>query len=110
MSNRTSTIHHHATSRYSGHHADHDLLQEAENLLSRLEKSSGGDHAALADKVRHALEAGKKGAASMREYVKNGVHTTEATIKERPWTSVGVAAAAGVGIGLLIGLLSRRND
>jgi len=109
MSDRTSTIHHHAS---SANHGDHDkLLTDAENILERLAGGKGGEKAeAIASKIRHAIDASKEKAANIREYVKNGVHHTEKTIQERPWTSVGVAAAAGLGIGLLIGLLSRRGD
>jgi len=109
MSNRTTTTHHSRQADSADH--SHDLHAEAEALLERLGKSNGGEEAkVLAAKVQDALEAGKEKAVKIREYLKAGVHSTEATIKERPWTSVGVAAAAGVGIGLLIGLLSRRGD
>ncbi len=82
----------------------------------RTSPSRHSTHAAVAngahtvvENANEALEALKEKTAHVRERVKDGLHTTESAIKDHPWMAVGVATAAGVGLGLLLGLFARRD-
>lgn len=69
---------------------------------------ANGAHA-MAENANQALETLKEKTAQVRERVKDGIHSTETAIQEHPWMAVGVATVAGVGLGLLVGLLARRD-
>ena len=94
-----------------------ELVAEAHSLLDRLSHSKLGEEAKiLAAKLRDGVETLKTKSAEAvdvikaksieaQKQVKVGVEKTEEAIKDHPWTAVGVA----VGVGVVIGLLIRRD-
>jgi ElaB/YqjD/DUF883 family membrane-anchored ribosome-binding protein len=81
-------------------------IQLLNTMHSRTKTHNGG---ALETDAENALETLKEKAAHMQERIKTGVASTETTIREHPWTSIGVAAGVGVSLGLVLGLLMRRD-
>jgi len=82
-----------STSKSVHPHRNHEIMAEADGLLSRLSHSSLGEEAkALAEKLRETVDILKEDA---RKQIKSGVASTEGAIKRHPWISVGAAAGTG---------------
>jgi ElaB/YqjD/DUF883 family membrane-anchored ribosome-binding protein len=85
------------------------VVRDTENLL----KATAGDASERAVKARaHAEESLHKARARMSELehdlaarTREAAHKTNAYVHDNPWPSIGVAAAVGLLVGLLI---SRR--
>jgi ElaB/YqjD/DUF883 family membrane-anchored ribosome-binding protein len=85
------------------------VVRDTENLL----KATAGDASERAAKARaHAEESLHKARARMSELehdlaarTREAAHKTNAYVHDNPWPSIGVAAAVGLLVGLLI---SRR--
>lgn len=54
------------------------------------------------DKLNHLLHDLGEKAGDSGKYLKKGVDQTEEQIKDHPWAAVGIAAGAGLLLGLLI--------
>jgi ElaB/YqjD/DUF883 family membrane-anchored ribosome-binding protein len=75
--------------------------QRLEGLYEKARQTRDKLNTLLADLGSKAGETGK----AVEVTVKDGIEQTEQKIKERPWTAVGIAAGAGI----LLGLLLNRN-
>lgn len=85
------------------------LLGDAEELLKVTTSDANEKVADARRRIEHRLEEGKKTLAETQTYLtektKEATEVAEGYMKENPWSAVGIA----VGVGLLLGLLSRRN-
>lgn len=85
------------------------LLQETEKLLNQADQAVGKDADALYARVASGLRDAKEKLVSAEkaavEKTKQAAKATDAYVHEHPWQAVGIAAAVGVLVGMLI---SRR--
>lgn len=83
------------------------VLADAEALLSATAGEHSGDFKALRERVQATLSQAKSGLidaqAAVADKAKVAAKATDAYVHENPWKSIGIAAGAGVLIGLLIG-------
>lgn len=83
------------------------VIQQAESWLSNVGARSGEDMRAVKEKFESTLDTAKtdlvKLQANMTARGKVAAQATDAYVKDNPWTSVGLGAAVGVMLGLLIG-------
>ncbi|PIQ31204.1 MAG: DUF883 domain-containing protein [Zetaproteobacteria bacterium CG02_land_8_20_14_3_00_50_9] len=85
------------------------VVADAEALLKATTNQGGHELTALRAKAEASLETAKARIAAEQEALfgsaKEAVKTTDLYVHENPWAAVGV----GVGLGLLVGLLSARR-
>jgi ElaB/YqjD/DUF883 family membrane-anchored ribosome-binding protein len=85
------------------------LLDDAEELLRATANDASEKVATSRRRIERRLEEGKKTLADAQVYLsektKEATDVAETYMKEYPWSAVGIA----VGVGLVLGLLSRRN-
>ncbi len=85
------------------------ILQETDKLLSEANLAVGKDADALYARVAAGLRDAKEKLVSVErtavEKAKQAAKATDGYVHEHPWQAVGVAAAVGILIGMLI---SRR--
>lgn len=85
------------------------LCDDAEELVRATANDAGEKVATARRRIEQRLEEGKKTLADAQSYLsektKEATDVAETYLKEYPWSAVGIA----VGIGLILGLLSRRN-
>jgi ElaB/YqjD/DUF883 family membrane-anchored ribosome-binding protein len=106
----TTTRHLAAPARNHDHrHAHHtEVAKEAHGLLDRLSHSAVGEEAKeMVTRLRDNLDSLKESAEAAQEQLQAGFHATERKIRQNPWTAVGLTAATGILLGLL---LARRRD
>lgn len=81
-------------------------LSDVEDLLKAATSATGESAAALREKAAEKLKAASAKLTKMQEAAllrgKQAARQTDDYVHANPWTAVGVAAAAGVLIGLLI--------
>jgi ElaB/YqjD/DUF883 family membrane-anchored ribosome-binding protein len=86
------------------------VLGDTEELLRATASQSGEKVAAVRARVEESLTATKKRIADLEESVvdktKAAAHAADQMVHENPWKAVGVAAA----VGFLLGLLVHRRD
>lgn len=86
------------------------VVRDAEALLQATTTHTGERVASVRARAEESLQQAKARLAETQDEVLQGVRdATEATenyVKKNPWQSLGIAAGAG----LLIGLLLRRRD
>ena len=84
-----------------------NVINEAEDWLSNAGERSGEDLRAVKERFESTLQTAKtdllKVEATMLAKGKLAVQATDVYVKDNPWTSVGVGAAVGVLLGLLVG-------
>jgi ElaB/YqjD/DUF883 family membrane-anchored ribosome-binding protein len=82
------------------------VLSDAEELLKATASQSGEKLSGLRAKLEENVRSAKTRLASAEEAVvgktKAAVQATDSYVHEHPWQTIGVAAAAGAVIGLLI--------
>jgi ElaB/YqjD/DUF883 family membrane-anchored ribosome-binding protein len=83
------------------------VIADAEELLS-LTSSQTGDKVAelrlrMGDNLRAARHKLEDAEAAIRDKAREAARATDDYVHENPWRSIGVAAGAGLVIGLLIG-------
>lgn len=83
------------------------VMRDAEALMKASAEQGGAKAEEARAKIRESLQGAK---ARLLEAEKNAVRhgeeavaATEARIKDNPWQSVGIAAAVGLVIGVLLG-------
>lgn len=86
-----------------------ELLQDAEQLLAQAAAAGGSEAQALYARVAERLRVAKGQIIHAEEQVvkhaKHAAKVTDNYVHEHPWQAVGIAAAVGVLVGMLI---SRR--
>jgi ElaB/YqjD/DUF883 family membrane-anchored ribosome-binding protein len=83
------------------------VIADAEELLS-LTSTQTGDKVAelrlrMGDNLRAARHKLEDAEAAIRDKAREAARATDDYVHENPWRSIGVAAGAGLVIGLLIG-------
>jgi len=85
------------------------VIADAEVLLRETASQAGEKISAAREKVQDSLDRAKAGLENIEEVVidtgKQAARATDEYVHDHPWRAVGIAAAAGLVIGLLI---SRR--
>lgn len=85
------------------------LIDDVEELLKTTGSQTGEGVADLRQRLEKKLEEGRKALdeqqKALLEKAKEARASTEAYLRENPWTTLGIAA----GIGLVLGLLLRRD-
>jgi ElaB/YqjD/DUF883 family membrane-anchored ribosome-binding protein len=82
------------------------VVNDAEELLKITAGQAGDKVVAVRDKVQRGLEQAKAKIVEMEgkavEQGKAAAHATDAYVHENPWKAVGIAAGAGLLLGLLL--------
>ena len=85
------------------------VIADAEVLLRATASQAGEKISAAREKVQDSLDRAKAGLENIEDVVidtgKQAARATDEYVHDHPWRAVGIAAAAGLVIGLLI---SRR--
>jgi ElaB/YqjD/DUF883 family membrane-anchored ribosome-binding protein len=86
-----------------------DVVSEGENMLKAAAKASGEGIAAARTKFDEGLATARSSLAHATQPIidstKKNVAIAEQYVHENPWTVIGIAAAAG----MLVGLLAARR-
>ena len=84
-----------------------NVINEAERWLGSASSRSGEEMRAVKEKFESTLDTAKtdliKLQANMTARSKVAAQAADTYVKDNPWTSVGLGAAIGVALGLLIG-------
>ena len=87
----------------------HGLIADAAVLLDRMAHVADPEIARVRAKVSQAVATAKRavtdGSALLQRRTRDAIAAGDGYVRERPWQAVGIAAAAG----LLVGLLIRRR-
>jgi ElaB/YqjD/DUF883 family membrane-anchored ribosome-binding protein len=82
------------------------VIADAEELLRASASQAGGQMAAMRERIQSTLEDAKQrltaAGASTADTAKVAATATDTYVRENPWQAVGIAAAAGVVLGLLL--------
>lgn len=82
------------------------LASDAEEVLKAATRQGGEHLGAARERLERSLSAAKEGLADAEravvERARRHALETDAYVHEHPWTAVGIAAGAGLLIGLLI--------
>ncbi|MGO9515123.1 MAG: YqjD family protein [Steroidobacteraceae bacterium] len=88
-----------------------DFLDDVEDLTKAIKDIQTPEVARVRAKVKIALAAAKSalsdGAAQVRGQAKQVSRNTDAYVRENPWQVVGIAAAVGIVLGMM---MTRRSD
>ncbi len=88
-----------------------DLLDNVEELARAIKDVETPEIARVRAKVKIALAAAKSalsdGAGQVRHHAKQVTRITDDYVRDNPWTVVGIAAAVGIVLGML---MTRRSD
>jgi ElaB/YqjD/DUF883 family membrane-anchored ribosome-binding protein len=83
------------------------LIDDTQDLLSRVGHLADPEIAKLRAKVEHSLASAKQVLVDRSHRVqrraKDAMSAGDSYVRERPWSSVGIAAAAGLVVGFLAG-------
>lgn len=79
----------------------------AEDAAASAAQTAGETAAAATQRVSESLDQGKQALADMQaaltERTRECLQNTEMYVRENPWQAVGIAAGAGLVLGLLMG-------
>jgi ElaB/YqjD/DUF883 family membrane-anchored ribosome-binding protein len=82
------------------------LVSDAEELLKATASQAGEKISAARQKIEQSLVEGKKALAdaesTLRKKSKECAEIADDYVRENPWGAVGIAAAVGLAVGLLI--------
>jgi ElaB/YqjD/DUF883 family membrane-anchored ribosome-binding protein len=94
------------STRYESSHEVGNLIADVQELLSRLVHIADPEIARVRTKVEGALSTAKQALADGNERVQRQAKTAVAAgdlyVRDNPWQAVGIAAAAGLIVGVLI--------
>jgi len=83
-----------------------NLIADVEDLLARIAPFKDEDVARLRTKVMHAVSAAKEGLAgsadTIRSQAQQAMSGADDYVRESPWVAVGIAAAVGAVVGILV--------
>lgn len=97
--------HKHATK-----HDSSTLAEEARALMAATADVAGEKVAEARERLTAALESAKDMAGDVRDKAMAGAKATDKAIRENPYTTLAIGAAAGVLVGFLIGRQNSRRD
>ena len=86
-----------------------ELSHNAEAALQETAGQAGEKMEAVRDHLSNALDAAKSTYHRIQERTVAGAKAADKTIREHPYASLGLAAGAAFGLGLLIGVLASRR-
>jgi ElaB/YqjD/DUF883 family membrane-anchored ribosome-binding protein len=82
------------------------LVKDAEELLSRLANNAGEDYAEARDRLKQTLKSTREKLDGVQELaLDNAAHARDAAdayVRRNPWESIGIGAAVGLVLGMLI--------
>ena len=85
------------------------LIDDAEELLRATASQAGESVGAVRQRIEQSVQEGKRSLAEAEDLLLNkseeAAKATDEYVRENPWGAVGIAA----GVGLVLGLLIRRN-
>ena len=88
-----------------------EFLDNVDDLTKAIKDIEAPEIARVRAKVKMALAAAKSalsdGAAQVRGRARLVTRTTDSYVRDNPWQIVGIAAAVGIALGMLLG---RRSD
>ncbi|HEY4975491.1 MAG TPA: DUF883 family protein [Steroidobacteraceae bacterium] len=87
-------------------HEIRNLIADVEDLIARIANLKDEDVARLRTKVTRAVSAAKEGLAggadAVRGQAQQAMSGTDDYVRESPWVAVGIAAAVGAVVGILV--------
>jgi ElaB/YqjD/DUF883 family membrane-anchored ribosome-binding protein len=91
-------------------HEIKNLIADVEDLVARIANLKDEEVAKLRTKVMRAVDAAKEGmaegAGTVRDQAQQAISGADDYVRESPWVAVGIAAAVGAVVGILV---SRRS-
>lgn len=89
-----------------------NLIADVEDLIKRVAKVDDADIARARAKLEHTLAAARTslhdGGERVRTTARQAATTTDHYVHENPWSAVGIAAAAGAAIAVLLSTRLQR--
>jgi ElaB/YqjD/DUF883 family membrane-anchored ribosome-binding protein len=86
-----------------------NVVADTQELLKTMENEGGAQFDAVRARAKTTIDNARKTLVDLQKNVKEGaaiaVKTTDGYVRDNPWQAVGISAAVGVVLGLLI---SRR--
>jgi ElaB protein len=83
-----------------------DLMADVQDLLGRVANVADPEVIRLRAKVADALSTAKgsiaRGSESVHRHARDAMYAGDSYVRDRPWQSIGVAAAAGLVLGFII--------
>lgn len=86
-----------------------ELSRDTEAVLQATAGQAGEKMGALRNRLSSTLESAKATYQRLEDKTIAGAKVADKTIREHPYASIGVAAGAAFGLGLLIGVLASRR-
>lgn len=86
-----------------------ELAGDAEAMLQATAEQTGEKMAELRRRLSSALDSAKATYRRLEEKTMAGAKVADKKIREHPYESIGLAAGAAFGLGLLIGVLAGRK-
>jgi ElaB/YqjD/DUF883 family membrane-anchored ribosome-binding protein len=84
-----------------------NLIADVQDLLSRLAHVADPEISRVRAKVEQALTTAKRALADSTDRVqrqaKNAMSVGDLYVRDNPWRAIGIAAAAGLVVGVLVG-------
>lgn len=100
------------TAARTGSQEFRNLIADVEELIKRVAHVDDADLARAREKLQHTLTAAKTAVHDGTERVKTtarqAADTTDHYVHENPWSAVGIAAAAGAAIAVLLSTRMQR--
>ncbi len=96
----------------AGSHEVRNLIADVEDLIKRVAHVDDADLARARARLEHTLAATKaslhNGTERVRTSARQAATTTDHYVHENPWSAVGIAAAAGAAIAVLLSTRIQR--
>jgi ElaB/YqjD/DUF883 family membrane-anchored ribosome-binding protein len=86
-----------------------ELSRDAEAVLHATAGQAGEKMTALRARLSTALDSAKATYHRLQEKTVAGAKVADKTIREHPYASIGIAAGAAFGLGVLLGVLIKRR-
>ncbi|HEY2675336.1 MAG TPA: hypothetical protein VGI65_00100 [Steroidobacteraceae bacterium] len=85
----------------------HNLIIDIEKLIERMKQATDPELTLVRAKVEASIAAVRQaifdGAGQIQRQTQEAIEAGDNFIRERPWKAIGVASAAGLAIGLVLG-------
>jgi ElaB/YqjD/DUF883 family membrane-anchored ribosome-binding protein len=93
--------------RVAANHEVRKLIADVEELLRRVGDAADPELARLRAKVESTVATTKKaisdGTEQVQRQAKEAFEASDRYVRDQPWEAIGIAAIAGLAIGLLVG-------
>jgi ElaB/YqjD/DUF883 family membrane-anchored ribosome-binding protein len=85
----------------------HHLIIEIEELIERIKSATDPELTLVRTELEASIAAVRQaifdGAGQIRRHAQEAIESGDNLIRQRPWKAIGVASAAGLAIGLVLG-------